>query len=65
MDARIMVFIDLDKDRMLNMMVQHTSEQGVGWVLFMQNNFYYDTFFMKAICMQHFPYILSLHLSLV
>lgn len=30
-------------------MVQRTGEQGEGNVLFVQNNFYYDAFFLKAI----------------
>lgn len=30
-------------------MVQRTGEQGQGNILFVQNNFYYDAFFMKAI----------------
>lgn len=30
-------------------MVQRTGEQGQGNVLFVQNNFYYDAFFLKAI----------------
>lgn len=30
-------------------MVQRTAEQGQGNVLFVQNNFYYDAFFLKAI----------------
>jgi integrin alpha FG-GAP repeat containing protein 1 len=65
MDARIAVFVDLDEDGMLDVMVQCTGEQGAGRVLFMQNNFYYDAFFMKAIRTQHFLYIPSLWLSLL
>jgi len=30
-------------------MVQRTGKQGVGRTLFVQNHFYYDAFFMKAI----------------
>lgn len=30
-------------------MVQRTGDQGEGTVLFVQNNFYYDAFFLKAI----------------
>lgn len=56
-DARIVVFIDLDEDVTLDVMVQRMGEQGGGRVLFMQNNFYYNAFFMKAIRMQHFLYI--------
>ena len=33
----------------LDVMVQRTGEQGQGNVLFVQNNFYYDAFFLKAI----------------
>lgn len=33
----------------LDMLVQRTGEQGQGNVLFVQNNFYYDAFFLKAI----------------
>ena len=32
-------------------MVQRTGSQGQGNVLFVQNNFYYDAFFLKAIGM--------------
>jgi integrin alpha FG-GAP repeat containing protein 1 len=49
-DARVAVFIDLDEDGTLDVMVQRTGEQGAGRVLFVQNNFDYDAFFMKAIC---------------
>jgi len=48
-DARNAVFVDLDEDGTLDIMVQRTGEQGAGRVLFVQNNFYYDAFFMKAI----------------
>jgi len=64
-DARIAVFVDLDEDGTLDVMVQRTGEQGAGRVLFVQNNFYYDAFFMKAIRTQRFLYIPSLRLSLV
>lgn len=33
----------------LDIMVQRTGEQGEGNILFIQNNFYYDAFFLKAI----------------
>ena len=33
----------------LDLMVQRTGEQGQGNVWFVQNNFYYDAFFLKAI----------------
>jgi integrin alpha FG-GAP repeat containing protein 1 len=49
-DARGAVFVDVDEDGTLDVMVQRTGEQGAGRVLFVQNNFYYDAFFMKAIC---------------
>jgi integrin alpha FG-GAP repeat containing protein 1 len=63
-DARIAVFVDLDEDGTLDMMVQRTGEQGAGRVLFVQNNFYYDAFFMKAIRTQGFSlYILLSVLS--
>lgn len=32
-------------------MVQRTGTQGQGHILFVQNNFYYDAFFLKAIGM--------------
>ncbi|KAH8995858.1 hypothetical protein EDB86DRAFT_2920938 [Lactarius hatsudake] len=48
-DARSAVFVDIDEDGTLDVMVQRTGEQGAGRVLFVQNNFYYDAFFMKAI----------------
>jgi integrin alpha FG-GAP repeat containing protein 1 len=32
-------------------MIQRTGQQGQGNVLFVQNNFYYDAFFLKAIGM--------------
>ena len=49
-DARVAVFVDLDEDGTLDVMVRRTGEQGAGQVLFLQNNFDYDAFFMKAIC---------------
>ena len=33
----------------LDIMVQRTGEGGRGPVVFIQNNFYYDAFFLKAI----------------
>jgi integrin alpha FG-GAP repeat containing protein 1 len=33
----------------LDIMIQRTGQQGQGNVLFVQNNFYYDAFFLKAI----------------
>lgn len=48
-DARSAVFVDMDEDGTLDVMVQRTGQQGAGRLLFVQNNFYYDAFFMKAI----------------
>jgi integrin alpha FG-GAP repeat containing protein 1 len=48
-DARVAAFVDLDEDGTLDVMVLRTGEQGAGRVQFVQNNFYYDAFFMKAI----------------
>jgi integrin alpha FG-GAP repeat containing protein 1 len=55
----IAVFVNLDEDGTLDVMMQRTGEQGAGRVLFVQNNFYYDAFFMKAIRTQRFLYIPS------
>ena len=48
-DARVAMFVDLDEDGTLDIMVRRTGDQGAGRVLFVQNNFDYDAFFMKAI----------------
>ncbi|KAI6111062.1 hypothetical protein F5141DRAFT_1112303 [Pisolithus sp. B1] len=48
-DARGMTFVDLDEDGTLDILVQRTGAQGEGTVSFIQNNFYYDAFFLKAI----------------
>ncbi|KAH8102947.1 integrin alpha N-terminal domain-containing protein [Cristinia sonorae] len=48
-DARSVAFIDMDEDGTLDVMVQRTGSQGQGKVTFVQNNFYYDAFFLKAI----------------
>ncbi|KAF9647285.1 hypothetical protein BDM02DRAFT_3098371 [Thelephora ganbajun] len=48
-DARGVVLVDIDEDGTLDIMVQRTGEQGQGSVWFVQNNFYYDAFFLKAI----------------
>ena len=44
---------DILSDRLwqgtLDIMVQRTGDQGEGNILFVQNNFYYDAFFLKAI----------------
>lgn len=37
----------------LDIMVQRTGDGGQGTVLFVQNNFYYDAFFLKAIGASH------------
>ncbi|KAI0737904.1 integrin alpha N-terminal domain-containing protein [Daedaleopsis nitida] len=48
-DARSVAFLDMDEDGTLDIMVQRTGNDGRGNVLFVQNNFYYDAFFLKAI----------------
>ncbi|KAJ7665373.1 hypothetical protein DFH06DRAFT_311965 [Mycena polygramma] len=48
-DARGVSFLDMDEDGTLDIMVQRTGSLGKGNVLFVQNNFYYDAFFLKAI----------------
>ncbi|KAG6917026.1 hypothetical protein DXG01_004152 [Tephrocybe rancida] len=48
-DARGASFLDLDEDGTLDIMVQRTGEAGHGNIVFIQNNFYYDAFFLKAI----------------
>jgi len=48
-DARGVAFLDLDEDGTLDIMVQRTGNDGQGKVLFVQNNVYYDAFFLKAI----------------
>ncbi|KAJ7494497.1 hypothetical protein B0H11DRAFT_2004943 [Mycena galericulata] len=48
-DARSMSFLDMDEDGTLDIMVQRTGGSGQGNILFVQNNFYYDAFFLKAI----------------
>jgi integrin alpha FG-GAP repeat containing protein 1 len=39
-------------------MIQRTGEAGHGKVSFVQNNFYYDAFFLKAIGLSLINYIL-------
>jgi len=39
-DARVAIFVDLDEDGTLGVMVRRTGEQGAGRTLFVQNNFY-------------------------
>ncbi|KAI0810948.1 hypothetical protein BC629DRAFT_1589690 [Irpex lacteus] len=48
-DAVGVAFLDMDEDGSLDVMVQRTGSQGEGNMLFVQNNFYYDAFFLKAI----------------
>ncbi|KAJ7611627.1 hypothetical protein FB45DRAFT_940496 [Roridomyces roridus] len=48
-DARSVSFLDMDEDGSLDIMVQRTSGSGRGNIMFVQNNFYYDAFFLKAI----------------
>ncbi|KAJ7168406.1 hypothetical protein C8R43DRAFT_984269 [Mycena crocata] len=48
-DARGVSFLDMDEDGTLDIMVQRTGGSGKGNILFVQNNFYYDAFFLKAI----------------
>ncbi|KAJ6570286.1 hypothetical protein DFH09DRAFT_1154556 [Mycena vulgaris] len=48
-DARSVSFLDMDEDGTLDIMVQRTGGAGQGNILFVQNNFYYDAFFLKAI----------------
>lgn len=38
-----------DKQGTLDIMVQRTGVQGAGTILFVQNNFFFDAFFLKAI----------------
>ncbi|RDB23975.1 T-cell immunomodulatory protein [Hypsizygus marmoreus] len=48
-DARALSFLDMDEDGTLDIMVQRTGKGGRGHTTFVQNNFYYDAFFLKAI----------------
>ncbi|KIM49554.1 hypothetical protein M413DRAFT_438743 [Hebeloma cylindrosporum] len=48
-DARSVTFLDMDEDGTLDIMVQRSGQAGQGNFLFIQNNFYYDAFFLKAI----------------
>jgi len=48
-DARGVAFLDMDEDGTLDILVQRTGEQAQGNIFFVQNNFYYDAFFLKAI----------------
>jgi len=42
-------FLDVAEDGTLDIMVQRTGDQGLGSILFVQNNFFFDAFFLKAI----------------
>jgi integrin alpha FG-GAP repeat containing protein 1 len=44
----------IDWQGTLDILVQRTGSAGHGNFLFIQNNFYYDAFFLKAIGMYHF-----------
>ncbi|KAG6899532.1 hypothetical protein C0993_009348 [Termitomyces sp. T159_Od127] len=48
-DARSVAFLDVDEDGTLDIMVQRTGDAGHGNIIFVQNNYYYDAFFLKAI----------------
>ncbi|EIW85541.1 hypothetical protein CONPUDRAFT_118448 [Coniophora puteana RWD-64-598 SS2] len=48
-DAKGVAFLDVDEDGSLDLLVQRTGAQGEGSLSFIQNNFYYDAFFLKAI----------------
>lgn len=44
-----MIDFDLLSQGSLDIMVQRTGDAGEGTITFVQNNFYYDAFFLKAI----------------
>jgi integrin alpha FG-GAP repeat containing protein 1 len=48
-DARGVAFMDIDEDGSLDVLVQRTGKDGKGTLTFVQNNFYHDAFFLKAI----------------
>ncbi|KAG5350908.1 hypothetical protein C0989_008806 [Termitomyces sp. Mn162] len=48
-DARSVAFLDVDEDGTLDIMIQRTGDAGHGNIIFVQNNYYYDAFFLKAI----------------
>ena len=56
-DARIALFVDLDEDGTLDVMVQRTGEQGAGRMLFVQGNFFSDAFSIKPFVRSAFLYI--------
>ncbi|KAG9010523.1 hypothetical protein FRB94_010289 [Tulasnella sp. JGI-2019a] len=48
-DARSVSFLDMDEDGTLDILVQRTGMQTFEKLTFIQNNFFYDSFFLKAI----------------
>ncbi|KAF8626356.1 hypothetical protein AX15_005010 [Amanita polypyramis BW_CC] len=48
-DARSVSFLDVDEDGSLDILVQRSGKTGQGKISFIQNNIYYDAFFLKAI----------------
>ncbi|KAK2460674.1 hypothetical protein APHAL10511_007144 [Amanita phalloides] len=48
-DARSVSFLDIDEDGSLDLLVQRAGDTGQGKISFIQNNMYYDAFFLKAI----------------
>jgi len=48
-DARGIAFLDLDEDGTLDILVQRTGMQTNEKITFVQNNFFFDSFFLKAI----------------
>ncbi|KAL0573899.1 hypothetical protein V5O48_008047 [Marasmius crinis-equi] len=48
-DARGVAFHDMDEDGTGDILVQRTGKAMQGNIMFVQNNFYYDAFFLKAI----------------
>jgi integrin alpha FG-GAP repeat containing protein 1 len=59
--ARIAVFVELDEDGTLDVMVQRTGEQGAGRVLFLQSNFLLRRLFHES----HSYAELSIYISLL
>lgn len=53
----VSIFLRHHAQGTLDIMIQRTGEQGQGPILFVQNNFFYDAFFLKAIGM--FPAIVG------
>ncbi|KIO28141.1 hypothetical protein M407DRAFT_72199 [Tulasnella calospora MUT 4182] len=48
-DARSVTFLDMDEDGTLDILVQRTGKQANQKITFIQNNFFHDAFFLKAI----------------